>query len=710
MRFTARTNGIVAIALLVGLTWATPARADKEDRDFLKGETAYLDGNYRRALVLLDDFVQRYDESSYREKALYMAAESASALEKWSIARGHYDDLIREFPETGYLLRARFGRALAMAGEGRTADAVEALMEVGPQLEDARDRHRCYRTAVQVELGRRRYLDALEPMGLLVDDGAAWREEDELALEQIAGSLEVEELLAWEKERRGTSAGGLALYAALHIEGLDEDAQTVDPRVYLFADEYPDHPFASRIEALRGQGLQSPTIANKIGVLLPLSGNYRRPGSDVLDGITMGVEDFHGTSVQPKLAIRDTEGDPDKAVEMLVELVEQEQVIAVLGPLLSNNAIPVAEKAQELRVPIVVLSQAEGVPQVGRYVFRNFLTPEAQVDAIADYAIDRQGIRDFALFYPSTEQGARMADRFWFRVEDSGCRVTAVESYADDETDFRKPLRRLYGKLYVDKGVGAVDLELPYLEGRSKPHLPDGHAAMLTPGSDFQGVFVPDGYKQVSMIAPAMVYEDINLADTYQSKPPVTLLGGASLNNPEFVKRGGRYVRGALFVDAFFVDSTDPLTSGFVRRFRSIYQRDPGLLEALGYDSLMIVATMLDQDVASRPTLRRMLSTVRIQDSITGALGFDRAGEMERELVLLTVEEESIVQLWPVPIPEELQGFDRDVVPPGGDTPPTGDGGPEAPEDEEPPAPDPEEPPDAPQEAPGEASPNPDGA
>lgn len=649
---------------MLGLCWVSPAWADKEDRDFLKAETAYLDGNYRKALSHLDDFVERYTASGYREKALYMAGESASALEKWSIARRHYDTLIKEFPETRYLLRARYGRALSMAEEGRTADAVEALLEVGPQLEDARDRHRCYRAAMKVELGRRRYLGAIEAMGLLVDDGAAWREEDERAIEEIAGSLEIEELLAWEQEYRGTSAGGLALYTALYIQGLTEDAQTTDPLVFLFADEYPEHPFASRIEALRGEGLSSPTAPNKIGVLLPLSGNYRRPGSDMLDGITIAVDDFHGTKVEPKLVVRDTEGNPDKAVEMLVELVEDEHVIAVLGPLLSNNAIPVAEKAQELRVPILVLSQAEGVPQVGRYVFRNFLTREAQVDAIADYAIDRSGVRDFAIFYPATEHGAAMADRFWYRVEDSGCTVTAAESYAGDETDFRKPLRRLYGKLYVDKGVGAVDLELPYLEHRSKPHLPDGHASQLVPGADFQAVFVPDSHKMVSMIAPAMVYEDINLADTYQSKPQVMLLGGAALNNPEFIKRGGRYVRGSLFVDAFFVLSSDPVTAGFVQRFRAIYQRDPGLLEALGYDSLSIVAALLDDGVTTRPSLRRMLATLQVRGSITSAIGFDRHGEMERELVLLTVEEESIIQLWPSPIPAELLGLDGDAPPP----------------------------------------------
>ena len=151
-----------------------------------------------------------------------------------------------------------------------------------------------------------------------------------------------------------------------------------------------------------------------------------------------------------------------------------------------------------------------------------------------------------------------------------------------------------------------------------------------------------------------MVHQDINLADTYQGKPPVTLLGGASLNNDDFVRRGQRYVRGALFVDAFFRSSPDPTTADFVARFNGAYERDPGLLEALAYDTTRALLTRIGDGATNRPGLRRALAAYEPVATVTGETGFDPDGDMLRDLLLLTVQEDGIVQLYPVPPPADL--------------------------------------------------------
>ncbi len=652
IRFARMT--LLLTACVLGLAAAQPASAAKDDRAFIGAEAAFQDGNFRKALSKLEDFLHDYPESRHRQQALYYAAEAAGEIGKHSIARMHYDALLREFPGSGYQLRAEFGRAMSLSEEGRAADAVEALLEVAPKLDDERDRRRCLRAVLRVEMERRRYVGAVNALGLLLEDGAAWREEDDKVLQTISDNALEEDLMGYEQENRGTLGAGLALFVVLQQRGLTELAETGDPDVFLFADEYNDHPFAGRIESLSTGNLTYPAKPDKIGVILPLSGDYRRPGSDVLDGINLALENVPAGDLAVTLVVRDSEGDPEKAVAALEELVTEENVVAVLGPLLSTSAVPVAEKAQELRVPIIALSQKDGVPQVGRYVFRNFLTPEAQVDAVVDYAVNRYGLTRFAIFYPSTERGGAMAESFWAGVEEAGCAVTAIEPYEGDATDFRKPLRKLYGRRYVEKGVSAVDLELPFLPERTKPHLPDGRATTLVAGDDFQAVFVPDGTKRVSMIAPAMVYEDINLADTFQSRPPVVLLGGAGLNNDEYVKRGGRYVQGSLFVDAFFPQSTDPDVSGFVRRFTDTHGRGPGLLEALAYDSTAAILTLLGDGHTNRPALRRALSRFEPAGSVTAQQGFDEDGEMQRQLLLLSVEEDAIVQLLPTPLADGI--------------------------------------------------------
>jgi len=662
---------IVAMAV-VGLAVASPAWADQDDRAYISAEAAYRDGNYRKALSKLEDFLEDHPDSPHCEAARYYAAESARELGKVSIARSHYDALLRDFPGTRLATRARYGRAMTMAEEGRAADAVEALLAVAPELEEPRERRACYRKVIELLVERRRFRGVLATLGQLLDDGANWREADDQLIEQIAVEVSTTDLRTWEGELRGTTGGGLALYLVLQQRGLTEAAETGDPEVFLFAEEYPDHPFTGRIEALGTGTLQYPSKADRIGVLLPLSGDYRRPGNDVLDGLNLALQDVGAGDLQPTLVIRDTEGDPEKAVAAFEELVTDEGVIAVIGPLLSSSALTVADKAQELRVPTLVLSQKDGVPQVGRYVFRNFLTPGAQVDAVVEYSVTHYGMRRFALFYPTTERGGAMAERFWSEVELRGCAVTAIEPYSPDDTDFRKPLRKLYGLRYMEKGIGATDLELPYLTDRAKPQIVEGRAVLLTPGEDFQAVFVPDGYKRVSMIAPGMVYEDINLADTYQQKPPVVLLGGAGLNNPEFVRRGGRYVRGSMFVDAFFARSSEPTVAAFVSRFEAVYQREPGLLEALAYDTAQAVLQLLGEGHTNRPNLRRALMAHEPTGSVTGELGYDEEGDMQRELLLLGVVDDEIVQIYPSPVPTGILAPDE-PAPGAVDPPPAGE-------------------------------------
>ena len=659
--------GVLCLAL------ALPALAGKEDRDFIGAEAAYREGSYRKALSKLEDFVEAFPESRYRQQALFYAGECAIAIEKFTIARRYYETYLDEFPEGPSSLRAMHGRALSLAGEGRDVDAVAALLAVAPLLERTSDRADCYRKAAVIQRDRGRPLGVVESLGMLLDQGGNWREEDDLALREASDTLTEEELLSWEREVRGSGGGGLALFVVLERRGLTEVLETTDPVVFLFADEYPEHPFRSRIEVLRADALSYPTVPTKIGVILPLSGRYRQPGTAVLDGIQLAVDSFAG-DFEPELVLRDSEGNPETAVAALEQLVTEEQVIAVVGPLASANAVEVAQRAEELRVPIIVLSQKEGVPETGRYVFRNFLTPSAQVDSVVDYAVSYQGMRSFAILYPATERGGAMAERFWQQATEAGGEVVAVQSYDPDETDYRKPLRRLYGKQYAKKGVAATDLELPYLTDREKPQLPGGSFLELVPGEDFQAVFVPDGFKRVSMIAPAMVYEDFNLADTYQSKMPVTLLGGAGLNHPDFVRRGERYVRGALFVDAFFVDSSEPGISGFVSHFEDVYERRPGFLEAFGYDSMGDLLGLLGDEINSRPSLRRALATSTPQESIVGSTGYDDRGEMQRDLLLLSVAEEAIDQVYPPPMPPELLppepgGDPVEPVPDGGENP-----------------------------------------
>ena len=138
----------------------------------------------------------------------------------------------------------------------------------------------------------------------------------------------------------------------------------------------------------------------------------------------------------------------------MAELAEIPGLLAIVGPLAASASQRAARKAQELKVPIVVLSQKKEIASQGSFVFQNYFTPYDQVLRIVDYAIMELGYKRFALLYPENPYGREMMNLFWDRVDELGGTVRGVEGYAPNKTDFSQDIK----KLKIDKGLEV----LPY--------------------------------------------------------------------------------------------------------------------------------------------------------------------------------------------------------------------------------------------------------
>jgi hypothetical protein len=75
--------------------------------------------------------------------------------------------------------------------------------------------------------------------------------------------------------------------------------------------------------------------------------------------------------------------DPALSERAVIELVESERVLAIAGPLTGTAAQAAATQAQKMCVPLLTLSQKEGLPEAGDYVFRSHQPP--QVLALVHY-------------------------------------------------------------------------------------------------------------------------------------------------------------------------------------------------------------------------------------------------------------------------------------------------------------------------------------
>ncbi|HVG62648.1 MAG TPA: ABC transporter substrate-binding protein, partial [Hyalangium sp.] len=105
------------------------------------------------------------------------------------------------------------------------------------------------------------------------------------------------------------------------------------------------------------------------------------------------------------------------------------------------------------------------------------------------------------------------------------------------------------------------------------------------------------------------------------------------------------------YVDGFFVDSQRPATRKFVQNFREAYKdvdREPGLLEAIGYDSALMLRQIIEkQRPRTRSEMRDSLTNLKNFEGATGRTSFNEKREAVKPLFLLSVDNRGVRELNP---------------------------------------------------------------
>ena len=82
--------------------------------------------------------------------------------------------------------------------------------------------------------------------------------------------------------------------------------------------------------------------------------------------------------------------------------------------------------AEELQVPLITLSRADGLTEIGPHVFRNMVTNSQQAEALADYAMTTLGYKTFAILHPNTPFGVELSNEFWDAIEKRGGQIRGI--------------------------------------------------------------------------------------------------------------------------------------------------------------------------------------------------------------------------------------------------------------------------------------------
>lgn len=650
------------------------AKSDKRADAALADAVHLQDTKGRKAAVEAYLSVRKaFPETTAGQEALYRAGIAAYEEGDYATARRSLDELIFENPLYPQADQARLTSALAALELKQYRDAYQALQSLVDTLSGP-DKRRAEEALARAAAGAKQYGDALKLALKKVDDtSGAERDEALKALEDVvetkANFLSVAE--AYQGLSPGHPAWPLLTFKLSRIYFHLRDWQRLDETLRSLLREAPGSPWAAPARQMLERTARRFEVKPKVvGAVLPLSGKYKALGEAVMRGLTLALK---GSDVE--LIAKDSQGDVNLAGKLVEELALDEGAIAIVGPLLSDDARRAALVAEELQVPIISLSRAEGLTAIGPHVFRNMLTNQQQADALAEYATKALGFKSFGVLYPNIPFGVEVANDFWDAVEKRGGTLRAAETYDHDQTTFTSEAKRLVGRYYMeDRGDYLEKLRELREQGLDDYHRRKALEKVkkdLPPVIDFEALLIADSWQRVSLVAPALAVEDIitNACDkkdlekiqktTGQDKlKTVVLLGPSTWSSPksrtvddyELVVRGGKFVHCSVYVDGFYEGSSRKATKVFVDLFHDANKDvQPSLLDAVGFDTGGMLKLLLDTKAPkSRAELREQLAGLHDYDGATGLTRFDEKREAVKPLFMLTIDPKGIKELPPV--------------------------------------------------------------
>jgi ABC-type branched-subunit amino acid transport system substrate-binding protein len=155
---------------------------------------------------------------------------------------------------------------------------------------------------------------------------------------------------------------------------------------------------------------------------------------------------------------------------------------------------------------------------------------------------------------------------------------------------------------------------------------------------DFEAVFIPDSPAKAGLIIPQLAYLDIR---------NVYLLGTNLWHSQKMIEMAGEFLEDwAIIPDGFHGENDSEKMREFVNSFVEKYGEEPEFVEAVAYDTaMMLFQTISMPNVRVPGSVRNELAGIRNYKGLTGLTSFDGSGDARKKLYLLTISGGRFVEL-----------------------------------------------------------------
>jgi ABC-type branched-subunit amino acid transport system substrate-binding protein len=295
----------------------------------------------------------------------------------------------------------------------------------------------------------------------------------------------------------------------------------------------------------------------KLGGITSITGGGASVGRSSTEAWKLAVEDINAAGGilgrKVELVIADTMTDPTHGVSEARRLIENEKIEALVGPVTSQETIPIVAVTTEKKiVQATTAASSQLTPEVGPYHFSTSVTAANQMIPNIDFAIDKLGTTKFAIISDNGGMSkAGVSDLLVYLKEKKGLEPVAIQEFAFRTEDMTPQLLSLRGAgaeavlFMASLGDDARKLlenredlgwDVPVLANQTMTNYAVGNAAVLGEEA-FEGVYSTQFVGMTYCDEPVGVSPFAKFVERARAAvPEVDKLGGAASLTPFYIE------------------------------------------------------------------------------------------------------------------------------------------------------------------------------
>lgn len=338
----------------------------------------------------------------------------------------------------------------------------------------------------------------------------------------------------------------------------------------------------------------------KIGGLAPLSGNVSVYGIATNNGVQMAVDAANKSGgvlgKQIQYICYDEKGDATEAVNAYNKLVQNDQVVALVGDVTSTPCLAVAQEAAKDNLPMIsATATTADVTKKGENIFRACFTDPYQGKVMAQYAAKKLNAKTAAILYNiADDYSLGVAEAFESEAKAAGISVVEKQGYQTNDVDFKSQLQSIKSK---------------------NPDV----------------LFIPVYYQDVALIS----------VQAKQLGITSTLMGVDGWDGvlDKIDKSNVDAVDGAYFCSQYSSESTDANVQNFIKEYKEKYKAEPNMFAVLGYDAMnMMIQSIKTAGTTDSDKVIDAMKGISFK-GLTGNITFDAERNPVKSAVINTIQD-----------------------------------------------------------------------